>query len=339
MMAFLMPVRAVALAAFAAAAGACTGRAVQVPGSPPDLGPTPIPTTTPPSPRLPTQVYPTRAGGREWSLPVDAENATSEWRPDVPVTRVSPGVFFTAGSTTASILGEVRMTVRSPAGRAWWRNVEITGYFRQTGTVETPGQSSHWELLVRGERHSSSNVRFSAVNDGVAAPPGTVTWPWYPLAGTATVTSPCLGTSYHANVYDTGRVHFEKEITHTDGYATSARADATHADLTPAILGPTLDRTFGMKFVVRDADAGARVHLELWLDPDAAGTFTKVAEVDDSAANPWSARTATMNGCTAAPYGYTTSQLLTFAGPWVTFRSDGLAFQFSGLSVREIDPL
>jgi hypothetical protein len=54
--------------------------------------------------------------------------------------------------------GQVRMSVASPQERAWWQNVELTGYFRYTAAMQEGDQAPHWELLVRNERHSSGLV-------------------------------------------------------------------------------------------------------------------------------------------------------------------------------------
>src|SRR4029450_5362065 len=123
------------------------------------------------------------------------------------------GVFHTLGND-----GETRLTVSSPPGKAWWRNVEMTGYFRYTEPHDSNGQERHWELLARCERHSSTDVNGNDINLGVPAPPGTATWPRYPY-GDITVHPRCLGSSYHANFYVAGYGLFEKEISQIGGYA------------------------------------------------------------------------------------------------------------------------
>src|SRR5688500_2800481 len=79
---------------------------------------------------------PSLPGGRSWLLPERAELPSAEWNVErVPVTRVAAGVFHTQGNA-----GEVRLTVGSPATRAWWRNVEVTGYFRYTAAADSNEQ-------------------------------------------------------------------------------------------------------------------------------------------------------------------------------------------------------
>jgi hypothetical protein len=140
----------------------------------------------------------------------------------------------------------------------------------------------------------------------------------------------CLGTAYHGNVYPDGRTLFEKEISHIGGYG-QQRGVAFVDPIVPS-------KWLGMKFLLRNARAGARVHLELWLDKKSDGTFTKVAEYDDGP-GAWLALSNDIDGCTIAPFGYRVDQLIYWAGPWVTFRSDALAIEVSRLSLREIAPL
>ncbi len=60
-------------------------------------------------------------------------------------------------------------------------------------------------------------------------------------------------------------------------------------------------------------------------------------DVDDTGG--WNAQTATIDGCGAAPFSYAVDQLITWAGPYVTFRVDNLVYDFKWASVREIAPL
>jgi hypothetical protein len=100
------------------------------------------------------KINPTRPGGREWFL----ENAlvfNSEWKPEsspFAFSQVSSGVFRTSG--------QVRLNIHSPSGKNWWRDVEMTGYFRYPGTI-SGGLNPHWEMFGRGERHTSATGTFS----------------------------------------------------------------------------------------------------------------------------------------------------------------------------------
>ena len=274
------------------------------------------------------KLYPTLSGGREWTLPANAEIPSREWNVERNrVTRVGPDVFHTAGND-----GETRLSVASPRGRAWWQNVEMTGYFRYTAPHDAHGQARHWELLARSEKHTSaSRVPTEAVNDGVAAPAGTSVWRGFSYAA-PTLNGRCLGSSYHGNLYVDGRALFEKEISHSSGYA------GPRGQTKERVLVDPLGRWFGLKFVLRNADANRRVHMELWLDRDATQRWVRVAEADDTPGS-WRASATDLDGCAAPPFSYAPDQLLTWAGPWITFRSDSIEMDFRHLSAREIAPL
>lgn len=151
----------------------------------------------------------------------------------------------------------------SPAGTAWWRNVEMTGYYRYTAAMDGFGQLRHVGFLARGERHSERMISGDAINSGVPAPSGTATWPGYPY-GVQLLNPHCLGTSYHGSFYlepsRLGRALFEKEISHYTGYSPQ------RAQTTVSPFADALNRWFGLKFIVRNAESNTRVHLELWLD-------------------------------------------------------------------------
>ena len=270
-------------------------------------------------------LYPTVAGGREWYLS-STPPSDPAWRPesrsDLFVATGESGVFHAAGAAP-------RFSVRSPAGAAWWRNVEMTGYVRHDGSV--PGDlRPHWEWYARGERHTAQPTDSSQINDGVAAPAGTATWPGYPYPSGA-LNQRCLATSYHANLYVGGEVHFEKEISWTQGYG-----EVRGLTQVPALRDLT-GRWVGFKFVVRNEAAGRFVALEAWVDADAMGDWVRVAKVEDR--GDWVARDPNIDGCGAPPFAYTPSQVLLWAGPWVTFRTDSTSADYKWLSVREISAL
>jgi hypothetical protein len=268
------------------------------------------------------EIRPTIAGGREWFLPETADAPDATWRPESAAVLRIPGGWHTCGATTN---GETRLNVTSPAGAAWWRNVEATAYARRFALEPASTQRPHVELVVRGERHSAIPFAPSAYNLGVPAPAGTVTPPGWPWATEATVNPHCAGTGYHANFYD-GQVLFEKELSHSEGYG-SQRGSVS-------VPGLSLDNWNGFKALAYNSLDGAAVHLEAWVDLGATGTWTKVASVTDTTGWP----ATTLEGCDAAPYGYSRSMPITWAGPWVLFRADAMALDFRWLSVREIAP-
>ena len=287
------------------------------------------------------KLYPTTEGGREWYLPDDTDlNHDSVFVPttkDISIIQSGrPTVYHTQGNNGSE--GEVRLNIHSPAGAAWWRNVEMTGYFRWTILTGGTTQWPHWELFARGERHSSSSVTKGSVNDGIAPPAGTVTWPWWGAFNISDTLNPAaLGTAYHGNVYvnhgpDSAYGLFEKEISHIQGYADQ------RGRVSAAGLPPQQNAWLGIKFVVRNDLFASKVLLELWIDSEANGNWTKISSYTDQngIGNDWAA--TAMNGTDQTPYDIAFNQLLTWAGPWVCFRSDEIGMVFKELSVREIDP-
>lgn len=174
---------------------------------------------------------------------------------------------------SATISGSPRIDVISPAGKAWWRDVEMTAYLKYESVKTTdPSQAPHWTFYARGERHTSSTTVADpkTINGGVLAPVGTATWPGYPFTGTTSIDARCLGSSIKGAIYPDGHGWWKKEISHTEGYTASRPPP---------------------------------------------------------------------NGVVAAPFSYATDQLVTWAGPNVTFRVDNLVYDFKWASAREIEPL
>jgi hypothetical protein len=273
------------------------------------------------------EINPTTAGGREWFLPNDLTQAGPEWSPETAsggVVQDTIPYFHTCGDSS---YGGIRMNVVSPTGLNWWRDVEMTGYFHRHSTQpSSDNQVSHIEFVARSERHSSKDFTPSQYNKGVPAPQGTVTPPGYPYTGLSSVNAHCVGSSYHANVYD-GYVLFEKEVTHTGGYS-GQRGKVF-------VPGLSLDQWNGVKFIVRNSPDATQVHLELWLDVGSTGTWTRVSTLTDKTGGGWYA--TALDGCDAAPYLYTRNMLISWASPMVEFRADAMGLDFRRLSVREID--
>jgi len=146
--------------------------------------------------------------------------------------------------------------------------------------------------------------------------------------------------------------HLEKEFSHVGGYA-SQKNPISHSGW--PIAAAALDSShptawFGMKWIVRNNLAGTTVHTELWLDEQANNTWSLVTSFDDSAGawalsslgsdgNSYTLGSVAVPGCTQPPYSLALDQPLTWAGPWVEFRSDEMTMQFKWLSVREIGPV
>jgi hypothetical protein len=284
-------------------------------------------------------IYPTAPGGREWALPPTADVADAAWSPELwggmSITRAGEaGVFHTDGAGPDAM---VRLNVGSPWGTAWWRDVELTMYVRKTSSIGCRANDpwdEHWEMFARGERHDDVDLSFAEINNGAAAPPGTATWPWYRNFGSGKVKASCLGTAYHGNLYAAnGEALFEKEVSHYAGYAEQ------RGSVLPAMWPNATGRWIGYKLVVRGSASDPHwVHLELWGDLDATDAWKQLSAYDDLPGR-WPAANSALDGCTAPPYGYSRDQLITWAGPYVTFRSDCMGMDFKWLSAREVGPI
>ena len=253
--------------------------------------------------------------GREWCLPADGHMASGSWEPDDDVSE---------GSVEGGVLssGSPRHSVRSLEGEAWWRNVEMTVYLRHVSG------SDEYTLYVRGGRHTDGTAAPDDINEGIAAPAGTIAWPGYPFA--SAVPWNCIGSAYKGYLDADGNAFFRKEISHTSGYTDRA------AEVEAIAGGLPDDRFVGVKFVVRNYDADTHVHLELWLDREADGTWELVTSYDDEGG--WTGDPAA-DGCDEAPLAYAQDQILTWAGPTAVLRTDASTFEFRSFSVREISPL
>jgi hypothetical protein len=267
------------------------------------------------------EIYPTLPGGREWCLPATADKSDSEWQGGgVAMATSEPGVFHVNGSP--------RIPVVSPAGKAWWRNVELTAYVRLVQVVTGTTIAPEWQLYARGERHVITQIDGASVNGGVMPPAGTPVWPGYPFSGM--IDGHCVASAYKGYILIDGRMWFKKEISHTSGYTGSRDIKQVWASGVPA------NQWIGFKTVIRNVNKDTNVHMETWLDQNATGSWVKINDVDDIGG--WTGQ-PNPDGCSGAPFNYANDQLVTWAGPHAYIRFDNLSSDFKAFTVREIAPL
>ena len=116
-----------------------------------------------------------------------------------------------------------------------WKNVEMTGYFKVNSFIDsTQNGPAHIELVARGGRSANDLTMFSGLPEQ------------------------CEATTYHSNTYVTGRVKFEKELEHTQGYAIQdpEKSNAVY---------PLHGRWIGIKGVFYNLSDHS-VRLEQWID-------------------------------------------------------------------------
>jgi len=257
------------------------------------------------------ELYATKAGGEQWYM--NMQNPTSDPRmgqgvsltknPDgsykVTTTQVRLQVFTSSGYHQGSIAtyNQQQMAAKgymqSPND---WKNVEMTGYLKVNSfTGSTSNGAAHIEFLARGGTHTSS--------------------------------VPCEGTAYHSNTYETGRVKFEKELSHTAGYTTG---DPEISGATGTLQG----RWVGIKAVFYTFSNGS-VKLEQWLDDKSdninslGNNWHRVLQFKDI--GNWGGGSPSCGG--------TPSTIITWGGPIVHFRWDNIDnMDIKDLSVREIQP-
>lgn len=187
-----------------------------------------------------------------------------------------------------------------------WKNVEMTMYIRvnkvSPGREEDLGNGGrHFELEARGGRHGGDRP-------------------------------PCEGTALHTNLYVTGRVKLEKELSHTKGYTDN---DPNIENVTENLM----HRWIGMKGIFFNKSNGD-VKSELWLDKNGDNDWGEIPVLEKEDSGGWFIkrdRDRNPNGdneCDGEK-----DEKISWGGPIVTFRWDNLTdVDIKFASVREIIP-
>jgi len=274
-------------------------------------------------------IYPTVSGGREWFLPANAQTGNAEWSPS----NGSRGRLTATGEAGVfRVKGGPRLPVK-PGSKAWFRNVEVTAYYRYrrslTGDDEISPLGIHgFQILVRGGAHLTGKRPASGLD---RPPAGTVAGPGYPFSS-GQVNAHCIAASLHGYADVDGRVRFKKEISHTAGYTGGKAEKKPFPGAGPV---PT-QKWFGYKLIVRNQDHDRSVHMEIWMDLEANGNWKRITQLDDTGG--WGP-SGDLDGCGGAPFRYRSDQRITWAGPNVYFRFDNLETDVKWMSAREIAPL
>ena len=176
-----------------------------------------------------------------------------------------------------------------------WRNVEVSFYAKVNEARGSGNGGQHFEIFTRGgPTHGSSEV--------------------------------CEGVSLHTNLYMDGRVKVEKELSHTEGYATD---EFDKEDATTNLM----DRWIGMKGIFYNTPDG-NVQTEIWLDKNANndwGIEPVLSKLDNGG---WFIKDQNDNECQGE-----NDQIVSWGGPVTAFRWDNLQdVDFKLASIREIVP-
>lgn len=254
------------------------------------------------------KIYSTKPG-EEWFMTIDPKDdprfhsaSLNLVRNDdgsfkITSTEVRLGVYTSSGYDQNQIatLDQIQLTQKGFMQKSNdWKNVEMTGYFKVNSfTNSVHNGPAHIELLSRGGIH--------------------------------TYNIPCEGTSYHSNIYETGRSKFEKELEFSAGYATE---NPEKLEATIPLQGSWI----GIKAIFYNRDDGT-VRLQQWIDDGSSNTqipsnnWHKTLEYIDT--GNWQ---TDQNNC-----GGALNTIITWGGPIAIFRWDNIDdMDIKYLSVREI---
>jgi hypothetical protein len=183
-------------------------------------------------------------------------------------------------------------------------------------TVGTPDGEEQWK-----------NVEITGYARILSADSDSDDLDWYARGGTHNSDVPCEGTALKGTISVDGEVSWLKEIWHTGGYT---KPKETHKT-TDSIL----NRWIGWKVIMYNINDNKAVKMESYLDNKDNNHWKKVSELIDDGG--WYARSSNDEFYSAncnRPKDY----IITNSGPFVTFRSDNMNWDFADLSVREIQP-
>lgn len=268
-------------------------------------------------------LYPTKPGGEQWLFdsaesqntrhagkggrfdpqgPID-QNTDGSWKMKAPKVRMNVYTSSCYHPERISTYDQDELVkkgyMQDPND---WKNVEITGFVKVNGIVD------------------------AKVDDGFS---------WYARGGKHSPSRQCEGTSYKGDLFYSGKTRFAKEQWHSRGYSFTKKVAST---------GPLLGRWIGFKFVVFNKSINNHedrrqsmshdslaVVLQAWISETAdKENWIKADEFID--AGGWGKEGSR---CGAS----SPDQLISWGGPIVTFRWDGLDdVDFRDLSVREIEP-
>ena len=150
---------------------------------------------------------------------------------------------------------------------------------------------------------------------------------WYARGGRHSDEVPCEGTSIKGRLHANGEVGWVKEIWHDGGYTEeNATAEATDS---------IVDRWVGFKAVMYNINNDSAVAMEAYLDNANNNQWKKVNDFIDNGGWYSSSSDSEFNRVNC---GKPKDYIITNPGPIVSFRSDGVEWDFRNLSVREIQP-
>ena len=242
------------------------------------------------------EIYRSKFGGEEWFIIMDDPNHDLRTDPQTTLTKnddtehgdISWKIqntevryeVFTSSGYNAQLITTLNQTELAKNGFMQspndWKNVEMTGYFKiNSFTNSEKNGAAHIELVARGGKNTDDNRLFKGLSEQ------------------------CEATTYHSNTYETGRVKFEKDLEHTQGYTTNDK------EKTNAIQKQLLGRWIGIKAVFYNLPDNNSVKLEQYIDDKSDNNWHKVLSYTDD--GHWGGGTPNCGGLD--------TQVITWGGP------------------------
>jgi hypothetical protein len=261
------------------------------------------------------------------------------------------GIVRPTASTTTPPKFKIReIYATKPGGREWFINMNdptSDGIFHPGSQISKQADGS-WQVEGR-----QTNSKFgNEVRMGVYTPPGEEPWKnveitgyakvisanslsddhldWYARGGIHTPNDPCEGSALKGWLSVSGIASLVKEIWFPGGY--TDQRDIVHATSDD---NPILGRWIGWKVVMYNINNNNAVKMESYLDDQDNNHWKKVTSLVDDGG--WYAR-ASDEDFYSAGCGKPKDYIITNSGPVATFRSDNMIWDFTDLSIREIQP-
>jgi hypothetical protein len=264
------------------------------------------------------EIYRSKPGGEEWYINMDNPNHDPMTDPQTTLIKNNDGDnswkiqntevrynVFTSSGFQPQLINTLNQTELSKKGYMQspndWKNVEMTGYFKiNSFTSSEKNGAAHIELVARGGKNTNNKNLINGFSEQ------------------------CESTTYHSNTYETGRVKFEKDLEHTQGYTTEDKQRPN------AIKEPILGRWIGIKAVFYNlANTNNSVNLEQYIDDNSDNNWHRVLSYVDN--GHWGGGTPNCGG--------SDTQVITWGGPIAIFRWDNIDdMDIKNFSIREIEP-
>jgi hypothetical protein len=264
------------------------------------------------------EIYRSKPGGEEWFMNMDGPNHDLRTDPQTTLTKnidTEHGIniwkiqntevryeVFTSSGYNPQLITTLNQTELAKKGFMQspndWKNVEMTGYFKiNSFTNSEKNGAAHIELVARGGKNTDNENLINGLSEQ------------------------CESSTYHSNTYETGRVKFEKDLEHTQGYTTNDK------EKTNAIQKQLLGRWIGIKAVFYNLPDNNSVKLEQYIDDKSDNNWHKILSYTDE--GHWGGGTPNCGGLD--------TQVITWGGPIAIFRWDNIDdMDIKDFSIREI---